>query len=103
MLSRIKFLGLAVLLAGSVALMAQTATPALSEAQQLKVENHLLHVQIVQLQSQLAQAQERVNSCVLIDERAKLVEEFRKTLKAPADAQFDWETKTFKPATGPTQ
>jgi len=78
---------------------AQTA-PVLPESQQLKAEIHLLHTQIVQLQSQLAQAQERVSSCVLIDERARLVEEFRATLKAPATASFDWETKTFKPTAG---
>jgi hypothetical protein len=36
---------------------------------------------------------------VLIDERAKLVEEFRATMKAPANAPFDWETKTFTPVT----
>lgn len=87
-----------------LALLAQEAPktvalpPALTEAQALKVENHLLHVRLAQLEAQVADLTARLQSVTLSGERASLLEELRQALGAPADAVFDWETRTFKPA-----
>lgn len=83
-----------------LALSASAQTPALSEIDRLKAENHLLKVQVAQLQSLYAQAQEKMALTSLQSERSQLVEEFRKTLKVDATQEFDWTTLTFKPRGG---
>jgi hypothetical protein len=64
-------------------------TPALSELQRLKAENHKLKITVAQLQAQ-------TNECVLNGERSLLTDEFMKTLGGKPGEMFDWNTLTIQ-------
>ena len=70
----------------------------LTELQSLKAENFKLKVQLSQCNVNLVDAQSKLNNFSLTDEQAKLIEEFRKTLKAGKDDVFNWGTLTFTKA-----
>ncbi len=68
----------------------------LSEVQKLKAENFQLRVQVAQLTATLQDRENRIKSAELTDEQSKLVEEFKKALKAKDNEVFDWPTLSFK-------
>lgn len=92
-----KSLILSVLFVFSVGLNAMD-DPKLTELQSLKAENFKLKVQLTQCNVNLSDAQSKLNNSSLTDEQAKLIEEFRKTLKAGKDDVFNWNTLTFSKA-----
>ncbi len=76
-------------------------SPRLPALEQLQAENHLLRVRVAELEAQLAESTARLRSVVLTEERAKLVEDFRKAMKADHDAEFDWQHLVFVPKPPP--
>jgi hypothetical protein len=74
------------------------APAALSEVDRLKAENHVLRVQVLSLQEQLAAAQVKIQAAALDKEQAQLEQSF-KTELSPADgSRFNWSTFQFEAA-----
>jgi hypothetical protein len=71
----------------------------LTEVQKLKAENFNLKVKIAQLNATLQDRENKLLSVELSNEQTKLLEEFRKQLKANEKQEFDWSTLSFKPLT----
>jgi predicted nuclease with TOPRIM domain len=71
----------------------------LTELQKLKVENFQLKVSLTQCNATVSDRENRLKSIELTNEQSKLIEEFRKTLKADDKQEFDWTNLSFKPVT----
>ena len=83
---------------------AMTASlPALTVAQDERVEAHLLRVENARLRAALAQLQAELDTLRLSAEREALVEQLRRELGAPADATFDWSQRRFVMPSPPPQ
>lgn len=67
----------------------------LNETQKLKAENFLLKVELAKARATVADRDNKLASIELTNEQQKLVEEFRKALKADEKDLFDWTTLTF--------
>lgn len=71
----------------------------LTELQKLKAENFQLKLQVAQLKATLADREIRLVQVDLTLEQTKLIEEFRKQLKADEKDNFNWSCLCFnKPA-----
>lgn len=72
-----------------------SGAPSLSELDHLKAENHVLKVQVLQLQEQLTAAQVKLQTLALSQEQMQLETQF-KTALTPADgAVWNWNTLSF--------
>jgi hypothetical protein len=74
----------------------ETKVPELTELSKLKAENFQLKIQVTQCRVDVNDREAKLASVSLSSEQLKLIEEFRKELKADKEDEFDWQTLTFK-------
>lgn len=74
----------------------ETKEAELSELSKLKIENHLLKIQLVTARYTIAQREASIAELELNTERANLIEALRIELKADKDDVFNFETLKFE-------